>query len=273
MALLAHSVVAADSGATDRLVVFLHGILGSGANLRSLAKQVCAGQAGLGALLVDLRMHGRSQDFSAPHTVAAAAADLVALVASLEHPIDSVVAHSFGGKVALAYVAAVAGDLREITLLDSAPGPRPTQRGSESTLEVLRVLEGAPAEFASREAFVQHARNAGLSEMLAGWLAMNIVQGEGGMVRFRLNLDAIHALLTDYFLIDAWPTLLDLPGRVRAHVVVGGASHVFDAAARTRAEDLSAASGGRVRMSIIEGAGHWLHVDAFEQTVAAIRGR
>ena len=104
MSLLAHNVMDADTGITERYVLFLHGILGSGSNLRTLAKRVCAQRLGLGAVLVDLRMHGRSQDFSGPHTVAAAAEDVAALVASLSLPIDSAVAHSFGGKIGRAHV-------------------------------------------------------------------------------------------------------------------------------------------------------------------------
>ena len=57
------------------------------------------------AVLVDLRMHGASQDFSPPHTLAACVADLRALENSIG-PFHGVIGHSFGGKVALELVGA-----------------------------------------------------------------------------------------------------------------------------------------------------------------------
>src|SRR5687767_12064792 len=98
---LAHAVLAPEGAAPRRWIMFLHGILGSGANWRSFAKGLLAACPGWGAVLVDLRMHGSSQGFAPPHTVAAAAADLASL--GLPGPLGAVVAHSFGGKVALAY--------------------------------------------------------------------------------------------------------------------------------------------------------------------------
>jgi esterase len=252
MTILAHSLIEADGVPTARRMLFLHGILGSGANLRTLAKQVCAAKPGWGALLVDMRMHGRSQDFAAPHTVQSAANDVLVLLREHALNIHGIVAHSFGGKVALELASALEGNLDEVTLLDSAPGPRPARSGSESTLQVLAVLGAAPPDFASRDAFIHYAKGAGLSDMLAAWLAMNIVAVDGGRVRFRLDLTAIHELLENYFHIDLWPVLENLPGRVRANLVLGETSSVFDDTARTRA------------------ANHWVHVDAPEATLAAI---
>src|SRR5690349_17274119 len=88
---LAHALVLPQDGEARGLLLFLHGILGTGANWRSIAKRVISEQPGLGAVLVDLRMHGRSQHFAPPHTVAAAAQDLVALEASLPTKVVGVV--------------------------------------------------------------------------------------------------------------------------------------------------------------------------------------
>src|SRR5262245_8884848 len=92
--------VAPDGGAPRGWLLLLHGILGSGANWRTIARRVVTARPELGAVLVDLRMHGRSQGAPPPHTIDTAAGDLVHLAAELS--LAAVVGHSFGGKVALA---------------------------------------------------------------------------------------------------------------------------------------------------------------------------
>ena len=57
-----------------------------GANWRSFAKRWVDGREDWGAALVDLRMHGQSQDFAPPHTVQAAAQDLVDFARNLSAP-------------------------------------------------------------------------------------------------------------------------------------------------------------------------------------------
>ena len=85
-------------------MAFLHGILGSGANWRTFARRFVEAKPTWRAVLVDLRKHGASQDFPAPHTLVACADDLRALEKSIGR-FDGVLGHSFGGKVALELVA------------------------------------------------------------------------------------------------------------------------------------------------------------------------
>ena len=271
----------------SRWILFLHGILGSGANWRTLAKRVLSGleardaAAGnpqtWGAILVDLRMHGRSQHFAGPHTVAAAAADLAQLSAAYPEPIDAIVAHSFGGKVALAYTSARGGDLADLFVVDSTPSARDmtTPRGSEGTLGVLQTLEQLPATFASRRAFEEALAGGGLpgaaNQGLRTWLATNVeASDDGSRYRLRLELPAIRALLDNYFVVDAWPTLEAPPGRVRIHLIVADRSSVLDASDRARAQRAAEANPGRVFYDVIPDAGHWVHVDAPDALIAAI---
>ena len=99
---LAHAFVTPPGETPERWILFLHGILGSGANWRTFAKNLVAEKPGWGAVLVDLRLHGESREgFPPPHTLGAAAADVIALEKGIPGPIGAIVAHSFGGKVAL----------------------------------------------------------------------------------------------------------------------------------------------------------------------------
>ena len=93
---LNHSLLRAEGATPDRAVLVLHGILGTGNNLRPVAQAFQAADPRYLPVLVDLRQHGRSQGFSAPHTLEACAADLVALEQTLPLPVRAVIGHSFG---------------------------------------------------------------------------------------------------------------------------------------------------------------------------------
>ncbi len=266
MPTLAHALIAPQGETPTQWMFFVHGIMGQGTNFRGLAKRWVATRLARGqrwgAILVDLREHGHSMGFAPPHTVAACAEDLLALESSLGLRIRGAIGHSFGGKVALAWMAARAQTPDELWTLDSNPGGRVDAHGSETTLHVLTVLHGAPRRFTARADFMSYALGAGLSPMIAEWLAMNVVPTPEGDFRFRLDLDVIHALLDDYFRQDLWPVVEQAPQACRMHLVVGGRSTVYDSGDYARAVRVAAVSAGRVSVHVLEHAAHWVHVDA-----------
>lgn len=264
MPLLHHTLVTPEGAAPSRAVLFLHGIFGSGPNWRSFARRWVEARPGWAAVLVDLRMHGNSQAMPPPHTVQACARDLQELARALPMPVDGVVGHSFGGKVALAYLDAVRGDLERAFILDSTPGARPDHRGSESTLQVLAFLERV-GPVPTRNDFVTRAVQAGLSQGIGQWLAMNL-ERRGDQFEVKLDLHAVRELLEDYFRLDLWEVLEHPPGRVKLEVVLGGRSRVFDEAERARLQAIAARLPDRLAIHVLPEAGHWLHVDDPEGT-------
>lgn len=275
---LAHAEIVAakvaDSGiAPDRTVLFLHGIFGSGANWRSFARRYVEARPSYSAVLVDLRKHGDSQAFDPPHDLAHTAHDVRMLAASLPRPVDTIVGHSFGGKVVLAILAEAdraAAEGREspfahltrAVVVDSTPSARADARGSESTLAILGLLESLPEVLESRESFAEALTAHGLSQGIVQWLAMNVRRRDEGGFRFRVDLAAVRSLLDDYFARDLWSVLEHpAPGR-RVDLVVGGRSDVFDAADRQRARALADRAPDSVGYTVIPDAGHWVHVDA-----------
>jgi esterase len=258
------TMVTAEGGAPRGFLLFLHGILGSGGNWRTIARRLTAARPEWGAVLVDLRMHGRSQDAPAPHTVEAAAADLTRLAAHLSgegKPVRGVIGHSFGGKVALCYRATRPPELLDTWVLDATPSARESPDPDDGALQVLGILEQLPADYPDRPAFVAALTGRGLSRALADWLAMNL-EPAGGAFHLRLDLSAIRALLTDYYARDLWSALedADLPGT--AHVVVAGRSRALDEADRSRL----------AHPHIIPDAGHWLHHEAPDALIALLSG-
>ncbi len=281
---LAHALVTASSssgrerererdGDPKQWMLFLHGILGSGANLRTFAKSIVAARPEWGAVLVDLRLHGESQvGFSAPHTVGAAAADVRALIDELdergpERPVKGLFAHSFGGKVALE-LTRHRSDFEQIFVIDSTPGPRPDAKGSESTRHIVDLLRDLPHEFPDRSGFTTWIESKGVSRPVAMWLAMNVrpIPNTTRFV-FRVDVAGIRQLLDDYFAVDLWNVLEAPHPHTQVHLVAGGRSTVLDPADRERAKRCPDTT-----LDVIPKADHWVHVDAPDELRAIVLG-
>ncbi len=252
-------------------MLVLHGIYGAGANWRTFARKLTRAQPDLGCVLVDLRKHGRSQEASPPHTVAAAADDLIELEGALavqRRPVVSVCGHSFGGKVALQYAANRGSVLSSAWILDASPGARSGafDDPDNTVAGVLRLLESLPRQYSSRDDFVARVSDAGHPEMLGTWLAMNLEPPRGNEDRhyvLRLDLSAIRALLADYYATDLWAVVESPPTDL--HFVAAGRSSALSADDRAR---LRALASDRVHLHEIPTASHWLHIDSLPQLLA-----
>jgi pimeloyl-ACP methyl ester carboxylesterase len=241
-------------------MLVLHGILGSGGNFRSIARRLAESCPAWGFILVDLRGHGLSHSPPPPHTVGAAAEDLVRLERSLGLPVAGVMGHSFGGKVAIAYLGLRPGELDQAWILDAGPGAYPDALRSGSTSEVLRMLEAMPMPLPSRERFLEMVAEKGHDKGIAEWLAMNVRRAEDGY-RLRVDLPSIRAMMSDYFEQDLWP-ILEAPGAAKeVHIVLGGRSTSVPAADKERYRELAARSAGAVQVHDLPKAGHWVHAD------------
>lgn len=273
--MLHHDIVRPEPGPATRSFLFLHGILGSGNNLRSLARRLIARDPSWQAVLVDLRGHGRSPLPAGPHTLEACADDVAALAAGLGVPARAILGHSFGGKVAMALACRAEGvgaGLEHVVVVDSLPGARPGGRGSESVLAVVEALDNLPRSFDTREAFVAALVSAGMTKDIAAWLAMSLRKSEGAHV-LGLDLDAIRALLDDYFASELWPAIDEAvagPGGPRWHLVIGDRSPVFAEEDRAHARRLAAE--GRATLDVLP-AGHWVHVDDPEGLLRVVSDR
>ncbi len=266
--MLAHSIVKLETSEPARYMIFLHGILGTRANWRGIARKFVKACPDWGAILVDLREHGDSLAQPPPHTLETTAADVRELEQALSLPVRGAVGHSFGGKVALQWLA-----MRDagaaIWLIDSSPSARADDERSNATTEVLTTLEGLKNNWPSREAFVESLVGAGQPEAIAEWLAMNLKRNEDGSRSFGPDLSAIRSLIEDYAKTDLWPIVESPPLGSTIHLVIGGRSSVFSRLDRARAEAI-ADRDSRVFVHLIEESGHWVHIDAADPLVALL---
>jgi esterase len=248
-----------DGAEPEGAIVFLHGILGRGINLQTLAKRFVGQRPGWAALLADLRGHGRSPKGGEGPSLEAAARDVIAQAHEHELPVKAIAGHSFGGKVALeaARIGEIA-TLRNVVVIDSMPGTREPLGGKDSALGILGSIESLPGTFASITEFVAAMERTGLTRPVAQWLAASLERTGDGL-RFALDLHEIRALIADYFARDLWPVLEKPPGDVGVHLVIGDRSDSLTPADRTRARRI-AESNPRVTVDVLP-AGHWVHAD------------
>ena len=266
-----HHALVEPAGRAEGWVLFLHGIMGTGANWRTIARKLVASRGDVGAVLVDLRMHGRSQGAAPPHTIEAAAGDLDRLAAELAaggRPVRAVVGHSFGGKVALAWRASAPAGLCDTWVMDASPGARAggmEEQSPTSPVRVLGALERLPARFAERGDFTAALEARGVARAVAEWLAMNLERDADGGLALRLEVAALRALMADFYARDMWDAAppSSLPGAV--HVVVAERSSALTLEDRARLE----AAGPPVRLHRVD-AGHWLHLEAPDAVLALL---
>lgn len=277
---LAHTFVTADDKARpDKWLFVLHGIFGAGRNWSAVAKRVTKARPEWGAVLIDLREHGGSQGFPAPHTIAAAAADIDRLRSAVRDVVPppagrevvppvgpfphAILGHSFGGKVALAYARAHAHEgLEQAWIIDSTPA---ASRPGGSAAEMLEVVKKIPAHFASRDEAIAALMANGIAKPTAQWMATNLIE-EQGSYRWRFRLASMESLLEDFFRTDLWAVLENPPADLTIHLVRASESSLLSDATLTRAE---AAQGERMKLHVVDG-GHWLNADNPDALVALL---
>jgi pimeloyl-ACP methyl ester carboxylesterase len=218
-------------GEGEVATVLLHGFLGSGRNLRSLATAWSAADPRRRFLLPDLTGHGASPALPPNADLFTLARDVVDTVRAkgVTGAFDWV-GHSLGGRVSLAASLHAPEAVTRVTLLDITPGPVPGNLSESGA--VLGVL----------------------SEPLADWLLMNLVTEADG-VRWRFDRQALAELHSRVNGTDLWAAV-ERGDRPPMRCIRGGrAKYVSDADA-----DRLVAAG--VPVATLPDAGHFVHVDA-----------
>ena len=257
-----------DGAQPECAIAFLHGILGRGLNLRTIARRFVEACPNWSAWLVDLRGHGQSPKGTPGPSIEAAARDVLDLSRRTEIPVAAILGHSFGGKVALE--AARRGNnksLDHVFTIDSVPGAREPLRGSDSPLAVIDTIESLPPTFPSKTDFIKALISAGQTRALAEWLAGS-VEKVSDHARFGLDLDEIRELILDYFARDLWPVVEHPREGLKVHLLIAADSDSYSKADRDHALAVARAN-TQVTVDILPG-GHWLHIDNADGVLARL---
>jgi esterase len=251
--------------------LFLHGILGSKRNWRGPARECLKLLPGYDAVLVDHRGHGDSNtaDVTSAHSVENCALDLLQLAKQQlqqSPPSNVLVAHSFGGKVALQYVqhCATQGVVapQHVFVLDALPGAFDLHhdlRQSQSVSKVMGVLLQAPSQYASRNEAITYLTSRHIALAIAQWLATSLVPVEGtSSLRYCYDMKCVHELFENYAQTDMWGFLEDYTGHSYIHFVRAEKNSAWTADVQRRFESLRSE---RVSLDTMPNVGHWLHAE------------
>jgi esterase len=262
--MLNHDTITAGESRPDHWLYVLHGIYGAGRNWASVMRRVVRARPEWGAVLIDLRQHGGSRDFPPPHTVQAAAADLVELADATGQVPAAILGHSFGGKVALIFAGmevAATARLRQAWVVDSTPDARDPGGSAWAMLSIVRSL---PDRFGTREELVDALVAHRMQRPVAQWMATNLEADDDGSYRWRFDLDALEALLHSFFETDAWSIVEAPRPGLEVHLLKAEESSVLDGDALARAERAAQNGAGEQRgrtfLHRVAG-GHWVNAE------------
>ena len=237
----------------SKMLYVVHGIFGAGRNWTAVAKRVTRNRPEWGAMLIDLREHGASQEFEGPHTISAAANDLTELAASSGFPPAAILGHSFGGKVSLAF-ARTAPSLHQAWIIDSTPQAREVGGSAYAMLEIVNAM---PDSFPDRDSAIQLLMQHGVAQPTAMWMATNLHE-RAGSYTWRFRKQSMQDLLEDFFETDVWDVVENPRDGLEIHLVKATESSLLSGPSLARAQN--AADNVHTFLHTVEG-GHWLNAD------------
>ncbi|NXJ69746.1 ABHDB protein, partial [Rostratula benghalensis] len=256
---LAHAVL---GGGGDRLpLVLLHGLFGSRGNFQTVAKALVRGGSGK-VLTLDARNHGGS-----PHsplmTYEAMSLDVQHLLTSLGITKCILLGHSMGGKTAMTLALQRPDLVERLISVDITPvSTAPVSEFSAyiSAMKSVKIPDGL-SRSAARQLADDQLRPVVQLPQLRQFLLTNLVEVEGRYI-WRVNLEAISHHLADIMNFPAFHK--PYPGPT---LFLGGSNSPY-ISSKDYPEIKRLFPKADVRY--IEGAGHIVHQDKFEEFITAV---
>ncbi len=226
-------------------LVLVHGLFGSGTNLRGLAKSLAATYR---VIVADLRNHGRS-----PHAPGMSytdmADDLDALLTRLNAGHADFIGHSMGGKAAMTLALTRPRRVRSLAVIDVAPVVY-----THSHAGLIHALKGLDLSRLRSRAEADVALAAAVADDATRMFLLQNLVAEDGRYRWRLNLAALERHMEG---ILGFPSFPERRFHGPALFVAGERSDYVRAEHEARIAELFP----QARVTKISDAGHWVHVD------------
>lgn len=238
-----------------RPLVVLHGLFGSSANWRRIARALASRHH---VFALDARNHGASPWADDMHYTTLAE-DVGAFIAERGLEQAAVLGHSMGGKTAMMLALTQAAVVERLIVVDIAP-----VRYRHSHGDLIAAMRGVALEGVRRRADAEaQLRDRVPNDAVRGFLLQNLVQHEGGL-HWRINLPALDAAVHE---------LVDFPAPAAGARYVGPTLFVHG----TLSDYVLPQHGGVIRALFpaaeivgIIGAGHWLHAERPDAVLQAI---
>lgn len=237
-------------------VVILHGLFGTLDNWQTLGKQLAENHT---VYLADQRNHGRSphhDDIDYPTM----AEDLLYFLESNWIFKTHLVGHSMGGKTAMQFALRHPDMVDKLVVIDIAPKKYPP--GHQDIFDALRSLDLKKLD--ERSEADEQLKEKIPDTAVRQFLLKGLTRDKKGRYRWKMNLESLYR---NYDNLLATPEMEE-PYEGEALFIRGGNSpYVQD-------EDISLIQDWfpNARVETVEGAGHWVHVDAGGRLLELILG-
>lgn len=236
-------------------LVFLHGLMGSGANWRKVASHF---EEDYHILLFDQRGHGRSFQPKAGYSPEDFSDDLFNILNELQWDQVYLVGHSMGGRNALNFAARWPHRVIKLVLEDIGP-----DANAEAARRIEGYLQAIPTPFGSRaEAkqfllgdFKESLGGGPRAETLAQFFYSNMSESGQGQVDWRFSREGVLSALREGRVTDRWHEVESLGCPT---LVVRGE---FSADLSHDVYVKMLAANPLILGAEVAGAGHWVHFD------------
>jgi esterase len=232
-------------------LLILHGFLGMSDNWHSIGKRLSARYS---VYMIDLRNHGRS-----PHDKHFGYEEMIDDLNELadEEKIDRlyIIGHSMGGKLAMQYASAYPDKVDKLIVADMSPG---ITEPDEKLLRLMDAMQGFPLhEYSSLDSIKKGIGELIPEERLVGFVLKNIKHVPPSSYAWKPNVPVLAA--NAYKLKEA--IRCDIPYLKPTLFVKGELSPYLPESAMPLIKKCFPLA----EMTIIKGAGHWLHADEPEK--------
>lgn len=253
------------STSAPRNFVFLHGLMGYGANWRRIISGLNQSDT---ALIYDQRGHGKSIKPMTGYSPEDYADDLELIRQEIGWEDFFLVGHSMGGRNALMYASRFPERVKRLLIEDIGPEAKP-----HSANFYRKMLDSVPTPFADKRAAKEFFYNTFPSlgffqdqpTSLGQYLYSNIIENESGQADWRFSKEAMIMSVALGREKDHWAELrsLEMPT-----MIVRGAN------SKELTQDvyiLMLDSNSYIEGVEIDNAGHWVHSDQPEAFIQVMR--
>lgn len=239
-------------------LVFLHGLMGFGANWRRIVSDF---EPQFHILTYDQRGHGRSFHPESGYAPEDYANDLLNILDQLGWEKIHLVGHSMGGRNALNFASRFPHRVISLTIEDIGP------EGNPSDVQKYQDLLGrVPTPFSNKKEAKEFLLNDFGNPVLGNYFYSNLTEKESGDVDWRFSKQGILDSVTFGRAVNRWkevetlqvPTLL-VRGETSTELTV----EIYEKMLQTNP---------KIQGVTIEGAGHWVHFDKPKDFSEALRG-
>lgn len=245
-----------------RKMVFLHGLMGFASNWKPIANNFINEYE---VLIYDQRGHGRSFQPEEGYSTVDYAQDLDKILKELGWEKVILIGHSMGGRVAVEFATQFPESIDRLVIVDI--GPESDQASMQAVEEKLHFV---PTPFASREQardffdgpFLQKFPN----EMVKKFFYANLHKNERGDLDWKFSREGVLETLRLARTGEQWAQFEELA--VPCLLMRGQSSKDLPLVLY----EAVLARNTRIEGVVVEGAGHWVHVDQPKEVIEIIAG-